>query len=394
MKVGTRRRAPWAWTALIVLATIWVATFNIRAGQGDSSAVILELGWAIIPVMFSGLAALIATRQPGNLISRLLFISATSGLFDAWVKGLLETKPSHMTPWLYLLLFLQGGAWIVMLFPIFHILFVFPTGRLLSPKWRWVLWVEAIWIGMFAMLSALIEEVGPIDESWSIDNPIGVIPVTILEGTFGIVWGAGLMSLALGGVVALVIRYRRSPNVVRAQIKWVLYAAAIFGVGYSVTFLAETWGESGILGLGFVASIMVVPVAMTMAILKYRLFDIDLIIRRTASYALIVGVLAAVYLGVVTGVSSLLPAQSDLAVVASTLAVAALFAPIRRRTQGLVDRRFNRSAFDGQLMGEALSRRLQGHLDPAEVAADWADTVDRAFHPAGVQVWIRPTDRD
>jgi ABC-type bacteriocin/lantibiotic exporter with double-glycine peptidase domain len=165
----------------------------------------------------------------------------------------------------------------------------------------------------------------------------------------------------------------------------------LFSGAYTVVLVLQSWtdGEGVVFSLLFVPSIASIPISITIAITRYRLFEIDRIISRTLSYAMIVVVLATVFVGVVTLTSSILPSQNSLAVAASTLAVAALFNPLRRKVQRVVDHRFNRAGYNATLVAEEFANRLQNKLEIGEITDDWTNTVNQALQPAFTSAWIR-----
>jgi hypothetical protein len=160
-------------------------------------------------------------------------------------------------------------------------------------------------------------------------------------------------------------------------------------VVYGATALASSFTTGGLADLVFGLSLAGLPVAVAIAVLRYRLYEIDRIISRTVSYAVVVAFLALLFFGVVTALSSLLPAESDLAIAGSTLAVAALFNPVRRWVQVWVDRRFNRSRYDTQRVMDRFAGSLQDRVDSQEVVDGWVGVVSETMQPASVAVWVR-----
>jgi hypothetical protein len=270
---------------------------------------------------------------------------------------------------------------------------VFPTGRLLSPRWRWVAGLEAsMLIGFLTLVSfSQTLELYVDDEAlWTVDNPIGFVPQSFWDNFFDPVWGYLLALLAGSCVAAVIQRYRKSGLVERKQMKWVMLAIVFFGVVYSVQAITVNEGPRGLGDVLFVVSIALIPVAITIAVLRYKLFEIDRIVSRTVSYALVLGLLAAVFFGLVSLLTTLLPNnQSDLTIAAATLAVFALFNPLRKWVQGVVDRRFNRSRYDSERVMEGFVDTLRSQLDSDQVVAGWVGVVDQTMQPSTVGVWLR-----
>jgi len=212
--------------------------------------------------------------------------------------------------------------------------------------------------------------------------------------------GAALMAVTgLAAVLSLVFRYRKAQAAERAQLRWLVYAGALI----VVAFLASTLAEK-VVGPGATATNLqnavssgggaLVPVAIGVAVLRYRLYDIDRIISRTLAYAIVTGLLIGVYAGSVLLATEVLRFRTPVAVAAATLAAAALFTPVRRWVQSRVDRRFNRARYDADQIAAAFATRLKDTVDLGSVRDDLTGIVSRALEPTHVSVWIsRPQDR-
>jgi hypothetical protein len=238
-------------------------------------------------------------------------------------------------------------------------------------------------------LGLLTSEVGPLDGRWVVPNPFGVVPVSFFDNiAFGAVWTIGLLVLAVGGASSVVTRYRKSRGEERLQLKWLLYAFSQFVVVYSVMAILQGWLEESALNVLFIPSILAIPVVIAMVVLHRGLFGIDRVISRTVSYAMLVGALVGVYAIGVGLLTRFLPAQSDLAVAASTLTAAALFAPLRRWIQRRVDQRFNRNRYQADQELTAMSDRLHAFADIDVIVADLMSVTDRTIQPTYVSVWI------
>ena len=269
------------------------------------------------------------------------------------------------------------------------IILLFPDGRLPSPRWRW-----ALWLYLALSLTAPLAELGvtvdalvshavhvlPDNELAQVQNPAGGLAWT---QDVGVLFLAGL---AAGWVAALcrqVISWRRATGERRQQLKWLMSGAATCGV-FLIASVATGSSLWAVLMLGAAA----LPVSIGIGILKYRLYDIDRLISRTLAYALVTGLLVGVYAGLVLLATEVLSFASTWAVAASTLAAAALFTPVRRRVQRIVDRRFNRARYDADAAVEAFATRLAGAVALPEVRADLLAVVGGALEPAHLSVWI------
>ena len=275
---------------------------------------------------------------------------------------------------------------------------LFPDGRVPSPRWRWVLWVYlaagVLWLAAAFTVAAVaiighdihVDSSGnlqAIDAGGAASWWAAVEVVFVLA--LGICWLASLAGQAAS--------WRRSSGERRQQLKWLLGGSATCLIGLALaTSLGNKSGFLGVVSLvGFLA-ISALPVTMGVAILKYRLYDIDRIISRTLAYAIVTGLLIGVYTGVVLLATRVLPFRTPVAVAGATLLAAALFSPLRRRVQRAVDHRFNRARYDADRTIAAFAARLQDAVDLDAVRDDLAGVVHQALEPAHVSVWISQRD--
>jgi hypothetical protein len=271
---------------------------------------------------------------------------------------------------------------------------LFPDGRPPSPRWRWVmrvyLAVGSLWLaGALAVAAIAITghdiRVDASGNLLTIDPDGSAAWWNALELVFfpvlGVCW--------LASLAGQTVRWRGSSDERREQLKWLLFGSAVCLAGLALTLLlSSVSGLLSVLGqLGFVG-VFALPASIGVAVLKYRLYDIDRIISRTVAYALVTGVLIGAYAGIVLLATRVLSVSSPVAVAASTLAAAALFSPLRRRVQRMVDRRFNRAGYDADQTIAAFAGRLKDTVDLDSVRDDLATVVDRALEPAHVSVWI------
>ena len=386
-----RRVLPWVWTGLIGTAgvSVLVVGYIPRGGTDVVSAVIS----VVFLILIAALGSVISARQPGNRIALLLHATSVGLLLLVASSLVAESDQPPISPdfWDYIAVVIFNTLAESILYPVFLILFIFPTGRFLTQRWAWAGWVGAVLVPAMLLVALFSEEVGkiydPLDEHWGLPNPIGFLPSGVGE-FMASAWVTALMVLAVGGVVAMVVRYRRSDSVVRTQIKWVLYAAAISAVAWLALLLSRTTNTTAYQLVGLTV-IGIIAVAITIAITRYKLFEIDRIINRTVVYGAVVAMLAGVYASAVFGLRGLLPDGSDLAVAASTLAVAVLFNPVRIRVQRFVDRRFYRSRYDAQRIIEGFSAHIGSEVDLDQLTDKWVETVTHALKPATAAVWIR-----
>ena len=385
---------PWVWTGLVFavsLAILLIAGFE----SSDLSSRVDAVGVVLLPTLFSALGSLIFTRQPGNRIAWIFLVVGAGTVLESAALLLLSSEPDSPDAW-----HLLAAMWLSTWFFYFAIsllllLFLFPTGRFLTRRWSWAGWLAAVTVADLFIATVFATELGPSEGDWVITNPIGFIPAPFEQdySVFAVVLGIGLIALMLGGVVALVVRYRRSSPLVRTQIKWVVYALMVFVIVFASRLFVEQWQKNSVSNLMFSLSLTLIPVSITVAITRYRLFEIDRIISRTLAYLLVVGLLAATYFGTVTVITSQFSAPNAVAVAGSTLFVAALFNPLRKRIQTAVDRRFNRSSYQAQQVADDFAARLQGSLTIEEITDVWIETVDQVLEPEVTAVWLRAEER-
>jgi hypothetical protein len=381
-------RGVWLGGAAILLLALVLERVGTTGIERMSLLVGLSQGVALLAVGLVGL--LVASRQPGNAIGWLYLafwvlialMSLASG-YGHWATVVHAGAPGGtLAVWLY------GWLWVPALAVLLSFPFLlFPDGRLLSPRWRLVAWWTAVAATVWSLGSAFEGNDYTDAAGHAAANPYtppGLVPVANVLPNVG---AAMFISAFLLCLASLVLRFRRSSGVERAQTKWLLFAGTIT-LGFLL--LPGNHGADGWIdvGMGFVLAL--IPLAVCVAILRYRLYDIDRLISRTTSYAVVTGLLVLTYLSVVTVVSTLLPqSSSSLAVAAATLTAAALARPVLRRVQGAVDRRFNRARFDAQRTVEAFGGRLRNQVELSAVASDLVEAVERSLAPASAALWIR-----
>ena len=339
---------------------------------------------------FATVGALVAWKRPGNPIGWLL--SATGLAYGVRAFGLLLSHfPRTLTVanWL-------GWIWLLGIGLCVFVVLLFPAGNLPSRRWRPVAWAAGTGLAGWVLGNAFAPTI--ITAGPSTPNPVGV---TGLAGDmFKIMAIGGVVLIAAAGLAALLslaFRYRRAWAAERAQLKWLVYAGALIVAALLAEMPAE-W----IMGPGNAANNLqnavvsgaaaLVPVAIGIAVLRYRLYDIDRVISRTLAYAIVTGLLAGIYAGLVLLATQVLRFSFPVAIAAATLAAAALFSPMRRRVQRMVDRRFNRARYDADTTVAAFAARLKDAVDLDTVRDDLASVVQTALEPASVWVWTSHRD--
>ncbi len=311
-------KASWlAWTlcALVVALTAvgLVLTFGGPNAPQLAPTIVQTALEAGIPVVFGVVAALIVAHQPRNTIGWLLMVIALGwtlgGIPASYLPYALSASPEPSAVILVMLWFVQWNWWLL-LGPLMLILVLFPTGRLPAPRWRWVIVAGVALCGTFLFFITFSEIIEAPEYHARFPNPLGIIPERVLTVFFNVPWTIMLLTTVTCCVAAVFVRYRRAVAQERAQIKWFLYACAVFLLIYVITALlvdmttnttADAWG-----GIVFDLALLTIPTSIGIAILRYRLYDIDVIIRRTLIYGTLTVLLAAIYFGSVIVLQPLL----------------------------------------------------------------------------------------
>lgn len=349
---------------------------------------------------FSTVGALVAYKRPGNPIGWLL---CAAGLLEALTAFVGEYGAYALVagslPGGVLALWFGSWTWLAAGSVVLFAFLLFPDGRLPSPRWRAVaglyVLVNCLSLAQFALAPDTLPETGVLGVP-PVANPFGVEAVAGLSsGPVGVLSLPLAVFAALTPFAALFVRYRRAEREEgRQQIKWVAYAVALLtGAITAVSIWPPLEGTTADLVL-FLVGFLSIPTAIGIAILRYRLFDIDIVINRTLVYAVLTAALALVYFGGVASLQFVLRpltgGESQLAVVASTLAIAALFSPLRRRIQGFIDRRFYRKKYDAQETLANFGAGLRDETDLEALSDELVGVVQETMEPEHASLWLRP----
>lgn len=395
--------------AMLLFAAAFGFLFWADLARGGAEPLGETMSLALAFASFFGIGMAIAARRPGHPIGWLFLAAGTYPMVQEAlaVLGKMRMEGDGSTT-LYVVAH-TAFSWPVFLGTlVVFVPLLFPTGRLPSPPWRWLAWTTGAAMGAMAVggifqrdICVTYDAAGNCVEA--IANPIGVawLP-SVEESTFGVLM-LGVLALGMVGALAsVVVRYRRAEGVERIQLRWVTFAMSVFLTYMLVVgvLVEEVLGLSaemqalvpfGIDLFGFFVAL--IPIAVGAAILRYRLYDIDRLISRTVSYGLITAVLLASFAGAVFLSSRLFPRQSDLGVAASTLAVAALFNPVRRRIQSVVDRRFNRSRYDAARVVGAFGHRLRSEAGIEDLTGELITAAATTMQPSTASLWLRRARR-
>ena len=383
------------WQAAIASALMVVTMAALAATLVVGTGGIDDRGYASV-VVFSGsftalglVGGLLVVKRQGNLLGWLLLASGLCTVLALAAASYVDRRPDEPIA-LYLLvvaaLWIPGAVAGLVLVPL-----TFPTGRPPTPRWRWVAWLGVAAAG--AMLADILVAVVRYPEllvlGWEAYDEVtdGGLLARVADLSWPALLVAGILAWA-----SVAVRFRRSRGAERQQVKWFVLAMGVM-VAYvvftnSAAAMALPWLD---VVFGAVA-LPSIPVAIGVAVLRYRLYEIDRVVSRTVSYALLTALLAGVYLAAVLALPRLLAplrAGSELTVAVGTLAAAALFAPARRRIQHAVDRRFNRARYDAEQIVAAFRERLRGQVELADVVAATRAAAVGTVEPARASLWLR-----
>ena len=379
-----------------------IALLNIVMGVSALmlKEALVEADLAGVPFFAFGLmGAFVATRQPRNLIGWLFMTVGTMpvvGFFSSnyAIYGL-YTRPGSL-PFVTVATWVSSWAWIPGVATLLTYCSLFyPNGRLPSRRWRPVLHAATAGLAVAVLAVAFMPgKMEPFEEGGPrVENPFGINGAdAILEPIGGLSLGLLLLLGALS-VASLVFRFRAASATERQQIKWFMYPAGVLVAVVLLETPIESMLGSSISDIVFTFAIMLLPVGTGIGIMRYRLFDIDVVINRTLVYLSLTGILVAIYLGIVVLLQQLLigiTAESDFAVAASTLAVAAMFRPLRSRVQTFIDHRFYRRKYDAAATLERFSSRLRDQVDIESLTTQVLTVVGETIQPAHASLWLRP----
>lgn len=392
--VSRRAASRLAWsmvglTLLFLALYVPIEASNPRRGEAVHVGALYVFMLLTLPVV----GALIASRERQNAIGWIFcgagLALAFSGFSEAYGHYALVARPGSL-PAGAAVAWMGSLAGILFFFPVStFLLLLFPTGHLVSSRWRLVAWASGTAIALVVLGNAFSP--GPMGDVPYLENPLGIRgPLGgFFDALAGVGWLLALTCLVLSAV-SLVVRLRRSRGQERQQLKWFVYAASLLALSVIPISVSENYE---LMGLGIAA----LPLATGMAILRYRLYDIDLIINRTIVYAVLTAALLGTYVLTVFSLGRALDPvtqDSDIAVAASTLAVAALFRPLRTRVQAFIDRRFYRAKYDAAAALDRFGARLRDEVDIERVRSDVLGVVSDTMQPRHASLWLQREGAD
>lgn len=373
----------WGVSAGLVVAAALVAPpgfFDVLGGADNAGVVT----FASVGLAFTTVGALLGSRRPGNPIGWLTAAWGMVMTFAVFAASYTQPVGAGLRPGAEWVAWVVASVWHPAFALLVFILLLFPNGRLPSPRWRPFAALAVAAYGLLALAGALSPDAVELYFP-ELRSPLRLPGGEAATAVFDVLLGAQLLLVATA-MVGQVVRLRRARGRERRQTTLFVYAVVVAVVGFI--------GGIVVLGAGYLFPVFsLIPVAVGYAILRHRLYDIDRLVSRTVTYALVVSALVGVYAGGVLLAGSLLPRQNDVAVAASTLTVAALFNPLRRRVQAQVDRRFNRARYDATRVVESFTARLRDEVDLDDLTADVLAAVTATVQPASASLWLREVER-
>jgi hypothetical protein len=387
------RPAAWLlWSAALALAAAGAALILVSLDAAVPDNWGFRGSFDLLPLFLATPGLLVARRQPRNPIGWILLVAGLASGFGGFVQEYATRAviiaPGSL-PGAIVLAWIASWTWTFYAGPMLTLVpQLFPTGRPLGPRWVPLLWSGAAFIPVAFFLFAL--RPGPVENATFIDNPIalGGTLAEVRAALDGPISGFMALTVAASGTT-LAVRFRRARGVERQQLKWVASSAMFAAIAFAIMVASNSAKPAQVL---VIAAFMTIPVAIGIAILRYRLYDIDVLINRALVYgSTSAGIAIAFFAGIVVLQALLRPVTSgsEVAVAISTLASVVLFQPLRSRVQSAVDRRFYRSRYDAARTLDAFSVRLRDEVDLDAVRADLVRAVHETVQPAHASVWLR-----
>ncbi len=391
----SERTATWlAWSLWVVNVLVSGTAIVISP---EPSGLASDIAPALFIFAFATTGALVASRRPGNPLGWLMCAAALSFTLGAVAitfsgeEG--ETRRGDL-PGAALAAWVGTFVWTLGIGPAATFLFLlFPNGRLPSRRWRPVAWLAGGSIA--SVVIGVAFDPGPIEDTRLL-NPVGIPGAEAILSGVEVAGLIGLVGALFASITSLFVRFRAAATEERQQLKWIAYAGPLVALCVAGSFAIELTisgdAASNLSNALVSASVAIVPVAIGIAVLRHRLYDIDVVINRTLVYGALTATLAAAYLGTVLVLQlalSPLTEDSGLGIAGSTLAVAALFRPARARIQAFVDRRFYRRRYDAARTLERFSARLRDEVELDALGADLRGAVHETVQPAHVSLWLR-----
>ena len=376
------RRRMWLGVA-VGFAVAWVAIVAFMVDRSATLTDLRPLGDALPWPAFAVVGAIILAHRPGNRIGVLCIVAGVAQTLTSMGQVYVLSSLASATAWPleHLIAWYGSWGWVVSICALLLLLLIFPTGEPAGRGWRWVAWFLIAWFAIALVVGA--PRLWVLSSRALVTGLDSATEYDLLDGMALI-----LLPALLACSASLLLRLRRSSVAERAQISWLLWAAALSLVVIVLAQFLDLESVRSVLSSG---SLLAIPVAIGIAITRYRLFEIDRIVSRTVTYAFVAVVLTAVYFAGAAALGAVIGEANSLAVAGATLAAAALFNPMRRRVQAWVDRRFDRAGYDASVVAAAFSARLRDDIELGGLSTDLTAVVNKTLRPAAVSLWLKGT---
>jgi len=383
-----------AWS--IAFIDLVVFAVSIVLWPGGPASIFDVATFLALPISFGGVGALMTSRVPGDRIGPILLTAATClavmAASNVYVHGSLQLADGSL-PGTTIAAILANALYVPsLLLVLLGVPLIFPDGRLLSPRWRWV-WIVAGLVTVVATLETLVVPTDLLDVP-GLPNPLSMPELVPLVTALSTIAVLAVIPLFVAAAGALVVRYRRGGPIERLQIRWLAATVAAAGIAFAIAFLlpAGTPPSDVATAIGLVF-LCLLPVSIAVAVLRYRLYDLDRIVSRTIGYGLVTAVVVTAFWGLVLVLQPIVAQVTGgqtLAVAASTLVVATAFAPLRRRIQDVVDRRFDRAKVDAERAAAVFAHTVRDTTELDEVRALLLEVVNTTVAPTRTAIVLRP----
>jgi hypothetical protein len=378
------RRRVWLGVAA-GFAVAWVAIVAFMVDRSATLTDLRPLGDAIPWPAFAVVGSIILAHRPGNRIGALCIVAGVAQTLTSMGQVYVLSSLASATAWPleHLIAWYGSWGWVVSICALLLVLLIFPTGEPANRGWRWVAWFLVAWF--VASIAVGVPLLWPLSSQALVTGLDSATEYQLLD-TMALI----LLPALLACSASLLLRLRRSSVAERAQIIWLLWAAALSLVVIVLDMFLDLESVRSVLSSG---SLLAIPVAIGVAITRYRLFEIDRIVSRTVTYAFVALVLTAVYFAGAAALGALIGEANSLAVAGATLTAAALFSPVRRKVQRFVDRYFDRSRYDAGLVVDEFASRLRSEVDLGGLTRNLSDVVGQTLRPTTVRLWLRGDPR-
>jgi hypothetical protein len=385
---------------VLMLGRIYLSILNRAVDASGAAGVAVSALFDLVGLGFVALGLLVVYRRPGNPIGWIIAGAGLTGVVsdfvDSYAVYALITEPGSL-PGGEVMAWLSNWIFIPVIFAAPAMLFLlFPNGSLLSRRWRPVFWI-VILTTCAAITTSIFQPVLNDAPFEGVANPLGVDPPRVLLEALSFIGWPGMAASFLVAAFAMILRLRRSQGVERQQLKWIAAAAAVLPLASAAGVVGYYLGYELVAGLAASISVLPIFLAAGYAVLRYRLYDIDVVINRTLVYGALTASLGGIYLGGVVSLQyafrTLTGENSQLAVVASTLFIAVLFNPLRRRIQEFIDRRFYRERYDAAKTLGAFSAKVRDETDLGALSEDLVAVARETMQPSHISLWLRAPER-